>query len=108
MKAYEGVDVYIHIFFTSALVGGEWSASSPCRFTSGKMTPTRTHWIGGWVGPRAGLDDLEKRKFLTLQGLELRPFGRPDRSQSVYRLRHPGSLREIKQVIKCVFNSVNW
>jgi hypothetical protein len=33
MKAYGGVDVQIHIFFTSALVGGEWSASSPCRFT---------------------------------------------------------------------------
>jgi hypothetical protein len=26
------------------------------------------------VGPRAGLDDLEKRKFLTLPGLELRPL----------------------------------
>jgi hypothetical protein len=21
-----------------------------------------THWLGGWVGPRAGLDDVEKRK----------------------------------------------
>jgi hypothetical protein len=36
-----------------------------------------THWIGGWVDLRAGLDDLEKRKFLTLPGLELRPLGRP-------------------------------
>jgi hypothetical protein len=27
MKASGGVDVYIHIFLTSALVGGEWSAS---------------------------------------------------------------------------------
>jgi hypothetical protein len=26
---------------------------------------------------RAGLDDLEKEKFLTLPGLELRPLGRP-------------------------------
>jgi hypothetical protein len=25
-----------------------------------------THWIGGWVGPMAGLDDIENRKFLTL------------------------------------------
>jgi hypothetical protein len=25
------------------------------------------------VGPRAGLDDVENRKFLTLPGLELRP-----------------------------------
>jgi hypothetical protein len=27
MKAYGGVDVKFHIFFTSTLVGGEWSAS---------------------------------------------------------------------------------
>jgi hypothetical protein len=29
------------------------------------------------VDPRAVLDDLEKRKFLTLPELELRPFSRP-------------------------------
>jgi hypothetical protein len=44
------------------------------------------------VGPRAGLDDMERRKFLTLPGLELRPLGRPARRQSPYRLRYPGSL----------------
>jgi hypothetical protein len=54
-----------------------------------------THWIGGWVDPRAGLDDVEKRKFLTLPGLELRPLGRPARSQSLYRQRYPGSLYEL-------------
>jgi hypothetical protein len=43
------------------------------------------------VGPRAGLDDVEKRKFLTLPGLELRPLGRPARNQSLYRLSYPGS-----------------
>jgi hypothetical protein len=43
------------------------------------------------VDHRAGLDDVEKRKFLTLPGLELLPFGRPARSQSLYRLRYPGS-----------------
>jgi hypothetical protein len=64
MKAYGGVDVWIHIFLTSALAGGKWSVSSPGCFTSG------THWIGGWVDPRAGLDDVEKRKFLTLPGFE--------------------------------------
>jgi hypothetical protein len=32
---YRGVDVlvYIHMFLTSALAGGEWSASRPGRFT---------------------------------------------------------------------------
>jgi hypothetical protein len=86
MKAYKGVDIYIHIFLTSALVGTEWSASRPRSFTSGERAPG-THWIGGWVDPRVGLDDVEKRKFFTLPGLELRPVSRPARSQSLYRLR---------------------
>jgi hypothetical protein len=32
-----------------------------------------TYFIGGWVDPRAGLDDMEKWKFLSLPGLELTP-----------------------------------
>jgi hypothetical protein len=79
-----------HIFLTLALVGGEWSASRPGRFTPVEEAPG-THWIGGWVDPRASLNDLEKRKFLTLPGLKLRPFGRPTRSQSLCRLRYPSS-----------------
>jgi hypothetical protein len=82
MKAYGGVDVGIHIFLTSALAGGEWSAWRPGRFTPGEIT-FGTYWIGGWVDSKAGLDDMEKRKFLTLPGLELRPLGRPARSQSL-------------------------
>jgi hypothetical protein len=74
MKAYGGVDVWIHIFLTSAVAGGEWSASRSCRFTPGERSPG-TNLIG-WVGPRAGLDDVEKRNFSTLPGLELRPLGR--------------------------------
>jgi hypothetical protein len=49
MKAYGKVDIQIHIFLTSVLVGGEWSA----------------------LHPRAGFDYMEKRKFLSLPGLEL-------------------------------------
>jgi hypothetical protein len=44
------------------------------------------------VGLRAGLDDVEKRKFLTLTGLALRLLGLPARSQSLYRLSYPGSF----------------
>jgi hypothetical protein len=33
------------------------------RFTPGGRTPG-THWIGGWVGPRAGLDAGARRKIL--------------------------------------------
>jgi hypothetical protein len=84
MKTYGDVNVQIHVFFTSVLVGGVWSASRPGRFILG------THCIGSWVGPRAGLDDVEKRKFLTLPGLKRLLLGRPARSQSLYRLRYPG------------------
>jgi hypothetical protein len=38
---------------------------------------------------------LEKRKFLTLPRLELRPLGRPARSQSLYRLSYSGMLRAL-------------
>jgi len=43
---------------TVALEGGEWSAARPDR----TLPPERagTHFTGGWVGPRAGLDG---RKF---------------------------------------------
>jgi hypothetical protein len=42
------------------------------------------------VGLRAGLDDVEKGKFLTLPELELGPLGHPARRQSLYRLCYPG------------------
>jgi hypothetical protein len=85
MLAYGGVNLYIHIFLTSTLVAGEWSATCTDRHTPGDKTPG-THWIGYWVGPRVGLDDVEKRQFLTLTGLEHRALGLPARSQSLYRL----------------------
>jgi hypothetical protein len=40
------------------------------------------------MGPRAGVEDIEKRKFLPLPGLELQLLGRPTRSQSLFRLPH--------------------
>jgi hypothetical protein len=52
----------LHAFLTSALDGGEWSASQPGRFTPRERVPG-THWIGGLVGPRAVLDAVVKRKF---------------------------------------------
>jgi hypothetical protein len=70
---------------TSALVRSDWSALRP-----GERAPDG-HWTGGCVGLRTGLDDVERRKILPLLGLELRPLGRPARSQSLYRLRCPRS-----------------
>jgi hypothetical protein len=60
----------------------------PAALPPGKEPPVPI----GWVGPRAGLDDLEKRQFLNLPGLEFRSLSRPARSQSLYRLRYPSWL----------------
>jgi hypothetical protein len=42
-------------------LGGEGSASRPGRFTPKERAPG-IHCIGGWVGPRAVLDTVVKRK----------------------------------------------
>jgi hypothetical protein len=95
MKTCEGINVQIHVFLTSALVLGEWSASRPGRFTPGERAPG-TRWIGGCVRLRASLHDVEKIKFLTLPGLEFRSLGRPARSQSLYRLCYPGCSQNVQ------------
>jgi hypothetical protein len=66
-----------------ALAVDEWSSSLPGHFTP-RERALGTYWIGGWV------DDLEKRKFLTLLGLELQPLGHPAHSLSLYQLHYPG------------------
>jgi hypothetical protein len=35
-----------------------WSASRPIRFIPGERAPG-THWIGGWVDPKAGLNAVD-------------------------------------------------
>jgi hypothetical protein len=66
MKEYWGVEVSLHSFLTLALDGGEWSASrpGPGRFTPMESAPG-IHWIGDWVGPRAGQDAVVRRKTRT-------------------------------------------
>jgi hypothetical protein len=65
-------------------------------FTPGERTPG-THWTGGWVGPRAGLDTEVRGKILsTLPGVEPRSPGRPARSQTLYCLSYPSSLSMFK------------
>jgi hypothetical protein len=49
-------------FLTKALDECEWPASRPWETALG------THWIGSWVGPRAGLDAEERRKSLVPSG----------------------------------------
>jgi hypothetical protein len=49
----------------SSLDRGEWSASRSCRALPPGKDPG-THWIGCWVGPRAGLDTDARGKILFL------------------------------------------
>jgi hypothetical protein len=66
LKTYGGVDVYIHVFLTWPLVGGEWLASGLCHSTDGEAR--RTHYIGGCVGCKVSLDPLQKRTLLDPTG----------------------------------------
>jgi hypothetical protein len=104
MKTYGGVDVYIHLFLTPELVGAKWSASRPWRFTPGARAPG-THWIGDCVGPRAGLDDTEKIKFLTLPGLELGSLNRPAHSHALTWILKLHYVRN-KPVCDSVLNTI--
>jgi hypothetical protein len=70
----------------SALDWGEWSASRPGRFIP-KERASGTHWIGGWVGPRAGLDAVVKRKIPTTAGSRNRDH--PARSPALYHWANP-------------------
>jgi hypothetical protein len=56
-------------FFSSALDGAGWSSSRPAFFNAGELFLS-TYCIGGWFGPITCLDAMEKRKILSLQGME--------------------------------------
>jgi hypothetical protein len=75
MKIYGGSGGIAPPFLTSALDGGERSASLPDHFTPGEVAPG-AHWTGDWVCHRAGLDTVEKRKILPLPGIEPQPVAR--------------------------------
>jgi hypothetical protein len=45
-------------FLTLALEGDDWSNSYPAHFTPEEIAPS-THWIGGWLSFRGGLDIVE-------------------------------------------------
>jgi len=51
--------------------GVEWSGLHNGRFDPMERTPD-IHRIGGWVGFRAGLKAVAKRKFMSLPGIEPR------------------------------------
>jgi hypothetical protein len=87
MKTWESDKDIAQPFLTSALDGREWSDSCPCCSTPREGAPS-SYWIVGWLGLRAGLHTVEKRKILHCWKSNL---GCPARSPSLYRLSYPNS-----------------
>ena len=67
MKAYMGVDVWLHVFITSAL--GEWSTSRAGRFMPKENPVISTELENGWT-PESVLTFWTIEKVLLLQGIE--------------------------------------
>jgi hypothetical protein len=63
---------------------------APAALSPEKELPVPTEYVAG-EGPRDGLDDMEEKKFLTLQVLQLRLPGGLAHTQSLYRLCYPSS-----------------
>jgi hypothetical protein len=72
-------------FLTSALDGGEWSASCPSHLTFQERVPS-TNWIGGWLGP--GCCKVEKNLF-SQPGIKSLPSSH---SASLYQLSYPSCI----------------
>jgi hypothetical protein len=87
---------------TSALDGGEWSASRSGRFTPRERAPG-IHWIGGWVGPRTILDTVVKRKIPSprREPNPRTPIVQPV-AQSLYRL-HGEISHDVIFFVSCDF-----
>jgi hypothetical protein len=52
---YERAEIKLYKLLTSVLGGCKWSASRSGGFNHRGFG---THWIGGWVGPRASVDTV--------------------------------------------------
>jgi hypothetical protein len=96
MKAYGRG--YINPNFLDLGTGWRWVVNFTPRPLYPRGNSPGAHWIGGWVDLKAGLDDLEKRKFLTLPGLELRPLDRPARSDYAIPAPH---IYWVELIIQC-------
>jgi hypothetical protein len=63
-----------------------------------------THCIGGWLGPRAGLDRCGKSR----SPIGIRSRDRPASSESLYRLSYPGPQSKLETYQKYRRSGVWW
>jgi hypothetical protein len=61
MKTHWGVEVWLHSFFDLG-TRWRWMVSFTTRPLYPRERAPSTHWIGGWVGSRAVLDAVMKKK----------------------------------------------
>jgi hypothetical protein len=94
------MDVQIHIYLTSAVVGGEWSA--PATLLPGERDPGIS-WIGTWVDPRTSVENLEKRIFLDLLGLKLQCRSHSACNKLLYQLHNPGTI--LQRISNCTIQA---
>ena len=73
-----------------------WVANATSRPLYPRESPGN-HCIGGWVGPRACLEGCGKSHPTRIQSPD-----RPARSESLYRLRHPGPQWGMERVYKLI------
>jgi hypothetical protein len=75
VKAYRGMEAYLHTFVTSELVEGSGHLHVPIALHRQKDCATSR--IGGWKGPGSVWKFWRKEKSLALSGTEPRSVGRP-------------------------------
>jgi hypothetical protein len=95
MKTYGGMDVWIHVFLISALVGGEWSASRPARFAPGYPLDRRAGGPQNRSGRRGVKKNLALTRTPTLRPSSPQPVAIPTIQTAIYRLLVPCNVVNI-------------
>jgi hypothetical protein len=91
MNTFGGKEACLRELLT-ALGWDELSASRPGLISAGE-TATGTHCTGGLVGPRAGLDAVErKQEPFPVTEIEPRFYGCPDHSPVTVPMSNSGSI----------------
>jgi hypothetical protein len=90
MRTYGGANVLIHVFLTSALMGGDGQLHDLAALAQEKCSKVSIVYEA--VGPQNCYGSHGEENTPPLPGLEHRPLDRLARSQSLYLLCYPGSL----------------